>query len=301
MFSGLIALKELNMQDNSLMSISDQSFVSLKKSLKIVRLSRNNLTLNPDRDMFQYRDEYGAKSPFHDCEELERDRSRYSHVFLHQFQSVDLQFLSNNIKVDLTHNKIRHIFLRDAEDIASPQKFPRDVIVLVDNNPLNCDCNLYDFLRYIEGRMHPKVQEYFHIIPQNLTCQSPKSLRNIRVTDLRSKSLTCTMNQGPNITCPQECDCSYKPEDQTCIFDCSHRKLTQVPNDIKQPSHSCNLKLNFSDNRLTRMPDLRKLGLRYVKELILSHNNISEIFLDELSSTLTVRVIYLTRYLRYRR
>jgi protein toll len=219
-----------------------------------------------------------------------QDVSLFSYVSPYQFQSVDLQFLSNNIKVDLTHNKIRHISLHDAEDIASLQKFSRDVIILVDNNPLNCDCDLYDFLRYIEGRMHPKVQEYFHIIPQNLTCQSPESLKNVRVTDLRSKSLTCTMNQGPNITCPEECDCSFKPVDQTFIFDCSHRKLTQVSNNIKQPGYPWDLKLNFSGNRLTRMPDLKKLELHFVKELILSHNNISEIFLDELSSTLKVRV-----------
>ncbi|EZA52048.1 hypothetical protein DMN91_009805 [Ooceraea biroi] len=309
MFNGLVALEELNMQENQLVSISDQSFVSMKRSLKIVRLSKNHLTLQTTHGL-EYRDEYGAKSPFAECESLEElylANNNISEIFsdwvvsnpnLRQLDlkynnislitSADLQFLSSNIRVDLTYNKIRRISLHDAEELAANQEYSRNVIILVDNNPINCDCDLYDFLRYIEGEMHPKVQEYFHIIPRNLTCQGPPWLKNMRVTDLRSRTLTCKIDEGPNIACPENCDCFFRPVDQTFIFDFTHRELTQVPSDIKKPGYPWNLELNFNGNRLRRMPDLKRLGLERVKKLGLSHNNISEIFLDALSSTIEV-------------
>jgi len=128
--------------------------------------------------------------------------------------------VSNNIKVDLSHNKIEHIFLRDAERFVSYEdNYAHDTIILVNDNPLHCGCALYDFLRYIEGRMHPKVQNYFHIIPGNLTCQSPKELENVRVTDLKSKLLTCTIQKSD--MCLEKCDCLVRPED-SIIFDCSY-------------------------------------------------------------------------------
>lgn len=163
----------------------------------------------------------------------------------------------------------------------------QDTIILVDNNPLHCDCDLYYFLRYIEGRMHPKVQNNFHIIPGNLTCQSPKELKNVRVIDLKSKLLTCIVS-NPEV-CPEECDCLVRPEDVTFIFNCSRKNLSSVPIAIKKPKKFFQIELDFSGNQLTRMPDLKAMELGVVKKLRLSHNFISEISLDGLSSTIQVR------------
>lgn len=198
--------------------------------------------------------------------------------------------------MDLTYNKIQHIFLHNAEQIAQPQQGLHDAIILVGNNPLSCDCELYDFLRYIEGRMHSNVQNYFHIIPENLTCQSPEDLKNVPVTNLKSKSLMCTVNDtNLNTSCPEICDCFVKPEGNVFIFDCSHKNLTSVPSDIKSPgevfssSSVWQLELNFTNNRFTRMPDLKNLKqIESVKKLFLSHNNISDIFLDDLPKNIQV-------------
>jgi len=121
MFSGLIALKELNMQENRLMSISEQSFVSLKKSLRIVRLSRNNLTLRPAHGMFQYRDEYGAKSPFHDCEELEE-----LYLANNSISEIFSDWVVSNFKLrklDLKYNNISVISVSNSRQITSPIKY----------------------------------------------------------------------------------------------------------------------------------------------------------------------------------
>lgn len=208
-----------------------------------------------------------------------------------------MQFVSSNIEVDLTHNKIEHIFLRDAEQFVSYQQDTRNAIILVNNNPLHCDCGLYDFLRYIEGRMHPKVQNYFHIIPGNLTCQSPDELKNVRVTDLKSKLLKCEVVE-PEV-CPEKCNCFVQPEDSAFIFNCSHKNLLSVPSGIKKSGDFFRYELNFSGNRLTRMPDLKAMGFESVNKLILSHNAISEISMDGLSSTMQVRNLTFIIYLLY--
>lgn len=188
--------------------------------------------------------------------------------------------------MDLTHNKIEHIILNDAEQIVKIQGiFAHDAKILVNDNPLHCDCKLYDFLRYIEGRMDPKVQDYFHIIPGNLTCQSPRELKDVLVTNLKSELLTCVTPKE----CPEKCICLERPEDNTFIFDCSHKGLTSAPSDIKKFNGSFQYELNFSGNQLTRMPDVKAMGLGSVKKLILSHNVISEISLDGLSNTIQVR------------
>ncbi|KMQ97462.1 protein toll [Lasius niger] len=137
--------------------------------------------------------------------------------------------------------------------------------------------------------MNPNVQNYFHIIPANLTCQSPEELKNIPVTKLKSESLMCMVNDtDPDTKCPEKCNCYKRPEDDAYIFDCSHKNLTSVPSDIKNPGNFKQLELIFAYNQLTRIPDLKNLKFESVKKLILSHNNISEIFLDEIPRTIQV-------------
>lgn len=194
--------------------------------------------------------------------------------------------------MDLTYNKIQHIFLDSAEQLAEFQdRAVRDAIIYVGNNPLSCDCKLYDFLRYIEGRMHPNVQNYFHIIPENLTCQSPEELKNVPVTHLKSELLMCIVNDtNPDSPCSKKCTCFEKPNDNAFIFDCSRKNLTNIPNDIKNPGNYKQLVLNFTHNQLTGISDLKNLKLESVKKLLLSQNNISEIFLDDIPRAIQVNL-----------
>jgi len=208
--------------------------------------------------------------------------------------------------VNLTHNKIQHIFLHDIENITMAQPYKRNVEIYVENNPFNCDCFMYDFLRYMEGEIHPDVQNYFYIKVGNLICHSPKELKNVRIDDLSqqrySRNFTCRVNNTDSITvCPERCDCFLNFKDKTFIFNCSDKNLINVPSEVKKPDISfiqnfttmsadviLHFKLDFSKNRLKQMPLLKKLELESVKTLILSHNNISEILLAELSTSIEV-------------
>ncbi|XP_014472682.1 PREDICTED: protein toll [Dinoponera quadriceps] len=311
MFSGLHKLRELNMENNHLTTIEHRSLNPMS-SLRIARFSNNRLTLRSP--LSNYSDIYALYSPFQNClqlEELHVANNSISMIFndwifvmmklrildlkynnISILSNNDLQFLSRKLKVDLTYNKIERIFINENEvmSIASSQTWPRDVIISVQNNPVICDCLMYSFLRYNEGRMHPYVQNYFHIFPGDLSCRSPKWVENMKVMDLRSKTLQCIINDANhfNISCPEECICILRPEDKALRIDCSSKNLTDVPSDVKDPGDKYKLGLDFSGNMIKKMPNLAELNLQSARLLDLSHNNISEIFRDGLPNVVQV-------------
>lgn len=93
------------MEENQLMSISDQSFTSLRQ-LKVAKFSKNRLTLQSST-FFDYQDEYGIKSPFHDCIELKElylANNSISEIFS-DWKLSNLQLR----KLDLRYNNISYI------------------------------------------------------------------------------------------------------------------------------------------------------------------------------------------------
>lgn len=208
----------------------------------------------------------------------------------------DLQFVSNNIKVNLSYNQIRHISLSKAEIIADFQKTPRDVSINVEHNPLLCDCDLYDFLRYLDGEMHPNVQNYFRFETKNLTCVEPNRMDEIKIKQLRSKTFKCLENKNSYIKrkCPIGCTCWIIPKEKARLIDCSYKKLSELLidetdiNDLK-PIEGYHIKLNISGNALTEIPSTEQLGSEYVTDLIISDNNITKISLNKLPENLQVQ------------
>ncbi|XP_076299599.1 LOW QUALITY PROTEIN: protein toll-like [Lasioglossum baleicum] len=306
LFQNLLSLSILDMSKNQLQTIHRASFKSLEK-LKIARFSNNLLTLNSSLSL--YRDEIWNISPslFHHCaslEELYLAKNNISEIFtdwtvssvklkkldlrynrIPHISAEDLQFTSNEIQVDLRYNNITHIYLNTAERLMTFQKVERPVVILVEDNPIACDCDLFDFLRYLEGNMHPYVQNYFHIIPGNLMCQSPEWSMNISVSHLKSTSLKCVVTSP----CPTGCTCWAKPFDKACLIDCSYRNLTSIPRNI-QCVHEYQLELNLEGNKLTQLVPLTYLGLSNVSisKLLLSGTNISNLPLDVLPSDVEV-------------
>ncbi|XP_012234067.1 protein toll-like [Linepithema humile] len=308
-FKELEYLEELNMAENSLILISERSFIFLH-SLQIANFSHNNLTLNIVTSN-DHNDDDITESPFASCYLLKKlylSHNRISEMFsdwvidmehlqkldlrnnyISHLSAEDLQFASENIEVDLTYNKIRSISLNNAKDIFK-NDWSNHAVILIEHNPLHCDCELYDYLRYLEGGMNPIMEKYINIDPKNLTCFVPLKLRHMRIIDLQSKLFTCTMNADIYIDsiCPDKCSCFRNLEDEAFIIDCFGRNFTVVPSVKNIPHKFWQIKLNLSNNQLTEMPNLKELGYGPVRTLILSNNNISEISLNKLPESLEV-------------
>ncbi|XP_034945149.1 uncharacterized protein [Chelonus insularis] len=306
LLNGLSSLRVIKMERNGLMTIDPTAFQSLQ-NLRVAHFSHNSLTLKPK--IMTYVDKYGSTSPFHLCqdtlEELYIDHNNITDVFfdwitsthlrtlnlanndLHFLETSDLQFLSNKIEVDMTNNKIQSIFLRHAEKLADVQRFPRNVFINIQNNPISCDCNLYDLLRYIEGDIHPYVQNLFSLKVDNLKCDQPASLKGIEISHLKSRSLTCEIIESPrdNLSCPQNCTCMKRPSDKSILIDCSYRGLTVAPEPLHVPAGR-RVEMNLIGNHLTTMPSLTQSGYDQVTVLSLNKNSISQISANATSEKL---------------
>ncbi|KAI4488793.1 hypothetical protein M0802_011303 [Mischocyttarus mexicanus] len=309
LFDGLKSLTELNMENNQLETIDNLAFSSTT-NLQIAKFSHNKLTFDSSAIQGYY-----CLSPFNKCNllnELHLSNNYISTIcndwplsstnlqildLSHNNISIksmdDLQFVSNNIKVNLTYNKIKQISLD--ESIRINRKTPRDVIIYIEHNPLVCDCYLYGLLRYLEGRMHPKVQNFFHIVPGNLTCSESNGMGEIEISQLNSKTLKCVETKDLQIKgkCPTGCICRIQPEDKARLIDCSNKNLSQLlidPTEInnKEPVDGYHIKLNISGNNFTEIPSTKLLGSKYVTDLILFGNNIARVTLDKLPKNLKV-------------
>ncbi|XP_046735889.1 protein toll-like [Diprion similis] len=300
LFSGLGALDNLNLESNGMRIIERKSFGPLT-SLKIGRLSNNKLTLIDDTFPGQF-------SPFDSCVnlvELYLANNSIAQIFsdwqyilsklnkidlrynqLSEIKADDLQFFSDKLTLDIRHNNIKVIDLSFAPALVNYQHTKlaadRTVIVLVDENPIVCDCSLNSFLEYLDGQMHPDVQKLFHIKPDQLKCSGPEYMTGTRVADLKYKSFECH-----TLTCVEECNCLLRENDNTIIVNCSHRGLREAPRGLMNLTRR-NVELDLRGNFLTEMPSFGKSGYGNITALLLSHNNISSFSATRVPPTLQV-------------
>ncbi|XP_012276337.1 protein toll [Orussus abietinus] len=308
LFSGLTSLRVLEIERNDMIEISAQAFTALRE-LRIARFSHNSLTLNSSLKQFQ--DEFGTRSPFHYCDSLEELYLAHNNISemyadwvvsspqlrvldlrynqIPFITTADVQFVSENIKVDLRYNNISHVILTQTETLAEAQNrtTPRNVVIKIEENPLACDCFLYDFLRYLDGELR-NAQALFSIDPGNLTCKSPRWLEGMPLKRLHWHTLKCAV-KGPEFGgyCPKGCECWIRPYRTRYLVDCSFVNLRQPPERIGPPKNY-NIELNLTGNFLKETPSMDLPGYEQVAVLSLSHNNISRIPLETLPTTLEV-------------
>ena len=213
--------------------------------------------------------------------------------YLLWFQDIDLRFSSPDLKVDLDYNNVDYINLTSIEDWAVEPR-PRPVWISIQNNPIRCDCRLYDLLRYLEGRMDRNVNKNLKLLIGKSKCHSPYDRRGMAITDLQSKTLKCNVSeQDFGAECPNKCSCYIHPEINTFIVNCSYKGLMNPPWKLDYPLNRRidHIELNLTGNYLTKMPNLDQNGYNKVTTLTLDHNNISTVTIDGLSNKLKVKKI----------
>ncbi|XP_043273540.1 protein toll-like [Venturia canescens] len=302
LFTGLTSLRELNMARNKMIEIHDQAFVSLV-NLRIAEFSFNALALRSS--------ETTIHSPFHYAEKLEElhlDHNNVSNIFadwmfsmnsmrvlnlaynnLQYLMHEDLQFLSENLYVDLTNNNISHVYLDGVESWAAERTYSRNLIISIEKNPIECDCELYSLLRYLEGRLNSNVKKAFILEIGHTKCEAPNELKGTIIMNLRSKTFKCETNQISKLknSCPDQCGCYVRPENKACLVNCVNEGFIETLKKVECPvDHS--IELNFSGNSLSSMPNVNWPGYERISVLDLDHNNISSISIEMLPPNLKV-------------
>lgn len=212
------------------------------------------------------------------------------------FQIQDIQFITDDISVDLRNNNISVINLQGIEALAvgqwdgpyNPRRTKRNVRVLLEGNPLHCDCRAYELVRYFENKLQPEVNLLVTLKPGNLTCDKPRSLRGVLVKNVDSKDLLCPLEEEP---CPSGCDCLLRRADWGLIVNCTERGLTKVPETLPRVRYTNHTELILDNNLIEKTPNFTNSGYANVTHLYLSNNNISEIDVGFLSPQLQVLTV----------
>lgn len=304
LLENLKSLIELNMERNRLTVIEPMAFFPAR-NLTIVKLSHNQLELNSSSTKW---------SPFYNncfLRELHLANNSIDIFFSdwsisrYHLQLLDLSYNqintisgnnfilpSNRILVDLRYNNISNIFLYDIEELAIYQHKERDVVVLVDHNPILCDCNLYNLLLYLNNKLPTTVYNYFKIKLGNLSCVQYDGTKGPEITKLDLNTYTCPEDKYFSIRriCQIGCTCNIRLRDNIRILDCSYKNISEYSIDPTRiiPIMKYPLILNLTGNLLTEVPSTQALKPINVTGLLLSNNRISQVMINKLPNNLTV-------------
>lgn len=196
------------------------------------------------------------------------------------------------VELDLTNNKIYEVNLNKLEQILHDNNFKGEVNVKLADNPLNCDCDIYGLLRYVNHWMHPNTSKSLHLDVMDLKCVRPSWYASSRVLEINFQDFKCLAveSRAPRIEDPchleSPCDCYYKPFDRALFVDCNRRNLTHAPG-IINPMNMSRVILDLEGNKLETIPGMNK-GYEYVAVMNLANNNISKFKSDVVTPVLKV-------------
>ncbi|XP_049289502.1 protein toll-like [Anopheles funestus] len=217
---------------------------------------------------------------------------------------ANLQFLAPAITVDLRHNNIIEINLADMERLVllerrSYEEQTGRARILLNDNPLNCNCIAYAFAKYIQNKLATAVYDRLELVADALTCQGPEHLQGMLIKDVPTRELLCDLDTPTTQIrhCPTACKCFIRPEDMGVIVDCSSQGLTEVP-ELPRPSTFGYrfIELHVENNNISVLPDKPTTvagGWSEVRELYASNNTIGTLETAQLPNGL--RLLDLTR------
>lgn len=164
-------------------------------------------------------------------------------------------FLQNNeimfVNISLLNKAYRTSNNSTSEDVP---------MYLMENNPLRCDCHLYEFYKYFSGA-YPATPPARFYDGHKLTCDSPWNLKSKKIVLLEKEEFTCNITRN----CPKPCFCSFQQRDAIITVDCRNKQLRAIPN--KAPRNVNILKME--KNNLTSLAGIE------------DWENLTEIYLDE--------------------
>ncbi|XP_039300523.1 protein toll [Nilaparvata lugens] len=326
LLEGLYDLNVIDMSFNRIEEIHPNAF-QRKPKLEVIDFTNNFLTFETSQQ--------GAQSPFQYCKELKTlklannsigtffedwhfilTRLQYldlSYNKISIIQAEDLQFnlIQEILKVDLSHNNISRFDMSGLELIAKHQcdltsGHPNEKIfakIILAGNPLDCDCKIYDFLRFVERRMIDEAYCHLEIDTHGLLCAGPGTLKDKEVTTISSRAVTCDVHHLHDLvsmddraSCPHRCQCSYRQADSALLVDCMDLGLVHLDHAFMLPTY--NIYTHFSRinhtilylnrNELQSLPQHLDKGFMKVTHLYLASNNLSYINITQLSPNITV-------------
>jgi protein toll len=306
-FQNLPRLRELYLNDNRLRYIHQNAFTATR-SIETLQLENNRLSFALDEIEITLDQIHQYNTPFQYLGELRRLILRNNSITkiysdwcmvnlqleeldlsfnnITKVRDLDLQFLSTEIKLNLSNNHIVEVDFSGLELMVMAQESldkASKVHVSFQSNPIVCNCLLLGFVKYLQNEMVASVKKVFDISVDGILCAGRNTLTGRALTTVHKDELLCPFD-SPNSAiqkCPRQCKCSVRIADLTLIVNCSNANLTEVP-ELPENTSLSSLELYIQNNSITHLPLIGSPGYANVTKIFAQNNNISLLLKDNL-------------------
>lgn len=205
--------------------------------------------------------------------------------------------LQNNIITTINLYGVEALAVGQTTGLINPQRSKRNVRVLLEGNPLDCDCRAYDMIRYFQNKLDSEVYGFVTLVPGNLTCNTPDLLKGVQVTRIDPYHLVCDLDSDHN--CPKSCDCKVRIANWGLVVNCTEKGLVEVPRELPIVAYTNHTELYLTGNDIRTLPNATYRGYENISRLYLSNNQITSIdtgFLSPKIQELAVDYNNLTKF-----
>lgn len=289
-FQKLQQLTEINLNNNQLTSLEQGIFTNLY-SLKFIDLSNNRISFGVQVENLSGEIQVGSRfAGLNNLEHLNLRNNSITEIFedftlsnlkeldlsynnITKLSKTDLQYSTQDeVRIDLRFNQITDILFKDEIDEDGLQKRQ----VLLDHNPLKCDCRLLHFIKFTKNSSKSPIE----IDTKNLRCASPERMEGKVISSLQPLDLKCLLddaNSNKEKRCPAACiSCEVRPEDKTLLMNCQgNLNIDSLP--IVKNLNLKNVELKLENQSLKEFPSSTSPAFKQITKLFLSNNQIRHI------------------------
>lgn len=319
LFSRQGQLKELHIDHNSISSIGWTCFYGAS-NLQTLSLSSNNLTFDIEDQGYLALENTSQLQYLTNLKILNLSNNRIRIIFEdwrtvmtrldyldlsnNNFTELDrneIHFLSSSVTVDLRFNKITRLKFYPNQPVLPPEdNFKPTRKLLLGDNPIHCDCEIYDFILLKDLTYTPSGELKLNL--NNLRCYSPPNSNGILVNDLSPDSLVCRIENY----CPRNCSCFARTGTSEFSMDCSKlpSKLPDIYSDNvasyfqkmptlyvnleQQPENIANYNIHTLNLSYANFEKIDFSPTESLKILDLSHNRITKVPIEFIESNVTL-------------
>lgn len=316
----LIHLETLDLSNNLIIQINNYGLRNLR-NLKYLNLERNKIT-NFEREALNVPKLKTLKLAYNNISNLISNHS-FSLHYLEKVETIDLsnnfincidsgwvnlvklininlssnnftvlrvediQYINEIVKTNLNNNPLEEIDLSNLEIFARaqtpPYNFWNNRQINLSSDKFICDCRNYEFARFLHNQM-PKIVYKYLQIEHKLICNDDL---HTEFSNVNIESLTCDWKtfKDDNKTDCFECECTYRPHDNSALMNCSNRNLTLAPEVIISSRNVNYTELNLKNNSITKLPNYENLN---IKKLNIGYNYLNTINITQLPKNLMV-------------